>query len=55
MRASAPARAARRRAAQAVHVLAYGGVPMAASLAIWVLTAIIAGEVTFVQDPEGGR
>jgi len=37
---------------QAVHVLAYGGVPMAASLGIWVLTALIAGEVTFVQAPK---
>jgi Yip1 domain len=37
---------------QAVHVLAYGGVPMAASLGIWVLTALIAGEITFVQAPK---
>jgi hypothetical protein len=37
---------------QAVHVLAYGAVPMAASLGIWVLTALIAGEVTFVQAPK---
>jgi len=37
---------------QAVHVLAYGGVPMTASLGIWVLTALIAGEVTFVQAPK---
>ena len=37
---------------QAVHVLAYGGVPMAASLGIWLLTALIAGEVTFVQAPK---
>jgi hypothetical protein len=37
---------------QAVHVLAYGGVPLAASLGIWVLTALIAGEVTFVQAPK---
>jgi hypothetical protein len=37
---------------QAVHVLAYGGVPMAASLGIWVLTALIAGEVTFIQAPK---
>lgn len=43
-------RTATRRAA--LHVLAYGGVPMVASLAIWVLTAIIAGEVTFVQTPK---
>ena len=37
---------------QAVHVLAYGSVPMVASLGIWVLTALIAGEVTFVQSPK---
>jgi hypothetical protein len=37
---------------QIVHVLAYGGVPMAASLVVWVLTALIAGEVTFVQAPK---
>src|ERR1700722_10605566 len=37
---------------QTVHVLAYGAVPMAASLGIWVLTALIAGEVTFVQAPK---
>ena len=52
MRASAAARAARATRRQAVHVLAYGGVPMAASLGIWVLTALIAGEVTFVQAPK---
>src|SRR5580692_2232448 len=37
---------------QTVHVLAYGAVPMAASLGIWLLTALIAGEVTFVQAPK---
>jgi hypothetical protein len=37
---------------QVVHVLAYGWMPMAASLGIWVLTALIAGEVTFVQAPK---
>jgi len=36
---------------QVIHVLAYGGVPMAASLAIWVLTALLAGEATFVEAP----
>jgi hypothetical protein len=36
---------------QMVHVLAYSGVPMAASLGIWVLTALLAGEVTFIQAP----
>jgi hypothetical protein len=37
---------------QAVHVLAYGAVPMVASLGIWVLTALVAGEVTFMQAPK---
>jgi hypothetical protein len=37
---------------QLVHVLAYGGVPLAASLGVWVLTALLAGEVTFVQAPK---
>jgi hypothetical protein len=37
--------------AQVIHVLAYGSVPMAASLAIWVLTALLAGEATFVETP----
>jgi hypothetical protein len=34
-----------------VHVLAYGGIPMVASLAMWVLTALLAGEATFVETP----
>jgi len=36
---------------QVVHVLAYGGVPLATSLCIWVLTALLAGEAAFVQAP----
>jgi hypothetical protein len=36
---------------QVVHVLAYGGIPMVASLALWVLTALLAGEDTFVETP----
>jgi len=36
---------------QVVHVLAYGSVPMAASLAIWLLTALLAGEDTFLETP----
>jgi hypothetical protein len=36
---------------QVIHVLAYGSVPMVASLAIWVLTALLAGESTFVESP----
>jgi hypothetical protein len=37
--------------AQVIHVLAYGGIPMVASLVIWVLTALLAGEATFVETP----
>jgi hypothetical protein len=37
--------------AQVVHVLAYGGVPMAASMLLWVLTALLAGEAAFVETP----
>jgi len=36
---------------QVIHILAYGGVPMAASVAIWVLTALLAGEPAFVETP----
>jgi hypothetical protein len=36
---------------QVIHVLAYGGVPMAASLIVWLLTALLAGESTFEQAP----
>jgi hypothetical protein len=36
---------------QVVHVLAYGGVPMAASVVLWVLTALLAGESAFVETP----
>jgi hypothetical protein len=38
-------------AKQVFHVLAYGGVPMVASLALWVLTALLAGEATFLETP----
>lgn len=34
-----------------IHVLAYGGVPMVASLALWIVTALLAGEATFVETP----
>jgi hypothetical protein len=37
---------------QMIHVLAYGGVPLAMSLGIWVLTALLAGESTFLHAPE---
>jgi Yip1 domain len=36
---------------QVIHVLAYGGIPMVASLAIWVLTALLAGDAAFVETP----
>jgi hypothetical protein len=36
---------------QILHVLAYGGVPVAASLGIWVLTALIAGNAAFLAAP----
>jgi hypothetical protein len=36
---------------QVIHVLAYGAVPMAVSLGIWVLTALLAGESAFLKTP----
>lgn len=36
---------------QVVHILAYGGVPMVASLALWIFAALFTGEATFEQDP----
>ena len=38
---------------QVVHVLAYGSVPLAASLGIWLLTALLAGEAAFNDAPRG--
>ena len=35
--------------AQVIHVLAYGGVPLVASLALWVLTALLLGKAAFVE------
>jgi len=37
---------------QVFHVLAYGGVPIAASLVIWLITALLAGETTFLETPK---
>ena len=34
---------------QVIHVLAYGGVPLVASFALWVVTALLAGEAAFVD------
>jgi hypothetical protein len=36
---------------QVFHVLAYGGVPLAASLVVWVFTALLTGEATFEDAP----
>lgn len=36
---------------QVFHVLAYGGVPIAASLGIWLITALLVGEAAFVNTP----
>jgi Yip1-like protein len=36
---------------QVFHVLAYGGVPIVASLGIWLLTALLVGEPVFVNVP----
>ena len=46
------ARAGRKAARnQVFHVLAYGGVPVAASLVLWIFTALLVGEVAVVQRP----
>jgi hypothetical protein len=34
-----------------IHVLAYGGTPIAASLGLWLLTALLAGPATFMKAP----
>lgn len=36
---------------QVFHVLAYGGVPIVASLAIWLIVALLVGEAAFVNTP----
>jgi len=36
---------------QVFHVVAYGGVPLAASLIVWVFSALLIGEVAFEQAP----
>jgi hypothetical protein len=36
---------------QVFHVFAYSGVPLVASLVIWVFTALLAGEAAFVKTP----
>ncbi len=36
---------------QVIHVLAYGGIPVAASLLLWALTAFMVGEAAIVDTP----
>ncbi|HEY0801191.1 MAG TPA: Yip1 family protein [Steroidobacteraceae bacterium] len=36
---------------QVFHVLAYGGIPLAASLLLWIFTALLVGEVAVVERP----
>lgn len=36
---------------QVFHVLAYGGVPVAASLVLWIFTALLVGEAAVVERP----
>lgn len=36
---------------QVFHVLAYGGIPVAASLIFWILTALVVGEAAIVDKP----
>jgi Yip1 domain len=36
---------------QVFHVLAYGGIPVAASLILWVFTALLVGEAAIVDKP----
>src|SRR5262249_55980197 len=37
--------------AQVIHVLAYGSVPMAATVGLWLLAALLAGDAAFVAVP----
>jgi hypothetical protein len=36
---------------QVFHVLAYGGIPLVASLLLWIFTALLVGEVAVVERP----
>ena len=36
---------------QVFHVLAYGGVPVATSLVLWIFTALLVGEAAIVEKP----
>jgi hypothetical protein len=36
---------------QVFHVLAYGGIPVAASLVLWIFTALLVGEAAIIEKP----
>jgi hypothetical protein len=36
---------------QVFHVLAYGGIPVAASLILWIFTALLVGEAAIIEKP----
>ena len=38
---------------QIFHVLAYGGIPVAASLILWIFTALVVGEAAIIDKPGG--
>jgi hypothetical protein len=38
---------------QVFHVLAYGGIPVAASLVLWIFTALLVGEAAIIDKPGG--
>jgi hypothetical protein len=39
---------------QVFHVLAYGGIPVAASLILWIFTALLVGEGAIIDTPNAG-
>lgn len=38
---------------QVFHVLAYGGIPVASSLILWIFTALLVGEAAIIDKPAG--
>ncbi len=38
---------------QVFHVLAYGGIPVAASLVLWIFTTLLVGEAAIIDKPAG--
>jgi len=36
---------------QVIHVVAYGGIPVAASLVLWIFTALLLGEAAIIEKP----